>query len=118
MVAYLSNEGRYTIFRYGDGRLKFIGPYSLERYTEVKEWDQGYATEMTYALMDYCFHELGLHRVNALCNPENGRSRRVLEKCGLRLEAHYREKCRYVRNGEAFWQDELEYALLKKEAEQ
>ncbi|MBR3127258.1 MAG: GNAT family N-acetyltransferase [Solobacterium sp.] len=83
-----------------------------------KEWDQGYATEMTYALMDYCFHELGLHRVDALCNPDNDRSRRVLEKCGLRLEAHYREKCRYVRNGEAFWQDELEYALLKKEAEQ
>ncbi len=46
MVAYLSNEGRYTIFRYGDGRLKFIGPYSLERYTEVKEWDQGYLVVM------------------------------------------------------------------------
>ena len=47
MTAYLSNEGRYTIFRYGDERLKFIGPYSLEYYTRIKEWDQGYIVVMT-----------------------------------------------------------------------
>ena len=41
-IAYLSNEGRYTIFKFGDKRLKFIAPYSLERYLTVKEWDNGY----------------------------------------------------------------------------
>lgn len=46
-TAYLSNEGRYTVFRYGDERLKFIGPYSLERYSKVKEWDNGYIVVMT-----------------------------------------------------------------------
>ena len=41
-TAYLGNDGRYTVFRYGDQRLKFIAPYSLERYMQVKEWDNGY----------------------------------------------------------------------------
>ena len=47
MTAYLSNEGQYTIFRYGDDRLKFIAPYSLEYYTRIKEWDKGYIVVMT-----------------------------------------------------------------------
>lgn len=46
-TAYLSNDGRYTIFRFGDKRLKFIGPYSLERYTKVTTWDNGYIVVMT-----------------------------------------------------------------------
>lgn len=45
-TAYITNEGRYTIFQYGEERLKFIGPYSLERYTRVKEWDAGYLVVM------------------------------------------------------------------------
>ena len=40
-TAYLSNEGRYTVFRFGDEELRFIGPYSLERYDVVTEWDKG-----------------------------------------------------------------------------
>lgn len=31
-TAYLSNDGTYTIFSFGDSRLKFVAPYSLERY--------------------------------------------------------------------------------------
>ena len=41
-TAYLSNEGRYTIFSFGNNRLKFIAPYSLEYYINIKEWDDGY----------------------------------------------------------------------------
>ena len=41
-TAYLSNEGRYTVFSYGNTRLKFIAPYSLEYYIRIKEWDDGY----------------------------------------------------------------------------
>lgn len=41
-TAYLSNIGRYTVFRFRESRIKFIGPYSLERYDRVKEWDNGY----------------------------------------------------------------------------
>ena len=49
----MSSEGRYTIFRYGNTRLKFIAPYSLERYKKVIEWDNGYIVVMTkYAHSD------------------------------------------------------------------
>jgi RimJ/RimL family protein N-acetyltransferase len=74
-----------------------------------------YARESGEALIDYCFDELGLHRVNAVCNPENLASRRVLEHCGLRLEACLRQKCRYIKQGAVSWHDELEYALLASE---
>lgn len=40
--AYLSNEGRYTVFSFRDSTLKFIAPYSLERYEDVCQWDNGY----------------------------------------------------------------------------
>ena len=76
------------------------------------EWGKGLASEMTRAMVDFCFSQLGVHRVYALCNPDNGASRRVLERCGLRLEARLREKCPYRRKGEILWQDELVYAIL------
>ena len=41
-TAILSNEGCYTIFSFGDTRLKFIDPYSLEKYESVVKWDNGY----------------------------------------------------------------------------
>ena len=44
--AYLSNEGQYTIFSCRDNRLKFIAPYSLERYDSVVTWDNGYLVVM------------------------------------------------------------------------
>ena len=80
-----------------------------------KEWGKGYATEMTETLLDHCFHTLGVHRVYALCHPENGASRHVLERCGLRLEAWFKEKCGYPRNGTIEWNDELVYAMLRHE---
>ena len=80
-----------------------------------EHWGQNYAFESGEALIHCCFERLGLHRVNAVCNPENMASRRVLERLGLRLEAHYRKKCRYQKNGIVSWEDELEYACLKEE---
>lgn len=35
--AVLSNEDNFTVFRYGDYVIRFRAPYSLERYTAVKE---------------------------------------------------------------------------------
>ncbi|MBR1708657.1 MAG: hypothetical protein IJ719_07510 [Clostridia bacterium] len=45
-TAELSNEGCYTIFTYGDIRLKFRAPYSLEYYDSVKKWNHGYLVVM------------------------------------------------------------------------
>ena len=46
-----------------------------------KNWGRGYATEMTHALMDYCFDVLSVHRVCALCHPDNIGSWSVLQIC-------------------------------------
>ncbi|MED4035918.1 GNAT family N-acetyltransferase [Niallia taxi] len=78
-------------------------------------WGKGYATEMTRALIDYSFDVLNVHRVCALCNPKNVGSWRVLEKCNMRREAHFIQKCKYVKGGNITWEDELEYAILESE---
>lgn len=44
--AYLSNDSNYTIFKYDNYTIRFQAPYSLERYMEVKEWDNGYLVVM------------------------------------------------------------------------
>ncbi|MBD5520990.1 MAG: hypothetical protein HDR03_07145 [Lachnospiraceae bacterium] len=44
--AYLSNDQTYSIFKYNDYVIRFLAPYSLDRYTEVKEWDNGYLVVM------------------------------------------------------------------------
>ena len=44
--AILSNEDNFTVFRYGDYVIRFRAPYSLERYTAVKEWNHGYLVVM------------------------------------------------------------------------
>ena len=52
-TATLSNQGRYTTFRFGDTLLRFIAPEPLERYVEVTEWDRGYLVVMTkYSVCD------------------------------------------------------------------
>jgi len=45
-VATLSNKGNQTVFRYGDYEICFEAPYSLECYTEVRKWDNGYLVVM------------------------------------------------------------------------
>ena len=60
-------------------------------------------------------HILNLHRVNAVCNPGNIASWKVLEHCGMRREAYLRQKCRYRKHGQDYWADELEYAILASE---
>ena len=45
-VATLSNEKNYTLFHFRNLVIRFIAPYSLERYTAVKEWDNGYLVVM------------------------------------------------------------------------
>lgn len=44
--AMLSSDGSFTIFSFGGRVIRFRAPYSLERYTEIKEWDNGYIVAM------------------------------------------------------------------------
>lgn len=43
-------------------------------------WDKGYATELAAALINWGFQNLPVKKLVAAVNPENDRSRRVLEK--------------------------------------
>jgi RimJ/RimL family protein N-acetyltransferase len=71
----------------------------------------GYATEAARPLLAFAFEVVGLHRVIGRLEPRNRGSARVLEKLGMRHEAHLVEN-EWVK-GE--WQSELVYAMLARE---
>lgn len=72
---------------------------------------QGLATEAVSAMLDHCFGELRLHRLQAFIHPDNVASRRLAEKLGFRCEGRLRDN---LRVGEE-WRDDLLYALLQTE---
>jgi RimJ/RimL family protein N-acetyltransferase len=72
---------------------------------------KGFATEASRALLDWAFDTAGIHRVIGRTEARNTASTRVLEKLGMRLEAHFVEN-EWVKNE---WQSELVYAILDRE---
>ena len=72
---------------------------------------RGYATEASLPLLGVAFDGVGLHRVIGRLEPRNVASARVLEKLGMRREAHLVEN-EWVK-GE--WQSELVYAILDRD---
>jgi RimJ/RimL family protein N-acetyltransferase len=76
-------------------------------------WNQGYATEGSRALIDRCFTTLHLPRVVAHTMAVNVGSRRVMEKCGLRLVATHTPD--YLPDIPGAEQGEVEYALTRQE---
>ena len=71
---------------------------------------QGFATEASRPLLGIAFDGMGLHRVIGRLEPRNVASARVLEKLGLRREAHLVEN-EWIK-GE--WQSELVDAILDR----
>lgn len=74
-------------------------------------WGRGYATEATAALVDAAFGQLALDRVHAFVDVGNERSRRVLEKAGLRWEALQRRHA----HAKGRWWDCNRYGLARDE---
>jgi RimJ/RimL family protein N-acetyltransferase len=72
---------------------------------------RGYAVEATGAMLTLGFDVLGLHRIVGRLDARNTASARVLEKLGMRREAHFVSN-EYLK-GE--WTDEVVYALLDQE---
>ncbi len=72
---------------------------------------RGYATEAAQVMLRLGFEDLGLHRIIGRLDARNTASGRVLERLGMRREAHF------VHNeflkGE--WTDEVVYAMLENE---
>ena len=74
-------------------------------------WGRGYATEATGKLLDFGFHQLGLHRIYATCRPDNIGSARVMQKNGMVYEGHLREHLWH----QGKWHDSYLYSLLETE---
>jgi RimJ/RimL family protein N-acetyltransferase len=74
---------------------------------------RGLATEAVGALLRLGFEGLGLHRIAGHLDGRNTASARVLERAGLRREAHLVEN-EFIK-GE--WTDELIYGILRSEWE-
>ena len=74
-------------------------------------WGYGYATEAARAMLAFGFDDLGLHRIRAECVADNVASVHVLQKLGMRCEAHFREDEYF--NGR--WWESLVYAMLHHE---
>lgn len=45
-IATLGNRDGFSIFSFGNRTIRFKAPYSLEHYTSVKDWDNGYLVVM------------------------------------------------------------------------
>lgn len=71
----------------------------------------GFATEAVTALLDYLFAARAKHRVAADCDARNVASAALLERVGMRREAHHLRSVWW--KGE--WTDELLYAVLADE---
>jgi RimJ/RimL family protein N-acetyltransferase len=74
-------------------------------------WGHGYGTEAARAVVAFGFDELGLHRIWAECLADNRASAHVLEKLGMRREAHFHEQQHF----RGRWWDTLIYAMLDHE---
>ena len=72
----------------------------------------GYATEALRELIRICVVDLGLRRVAASCFAANTASWRLMERVGMRREAHTVKESLH-RSGE--WLDGMDYALLREE---
>ncbi|HEX7024289.1 MAG TPA: GNAT family protein [Gemmatimonadales bacterium] len=74
-------------------------------------WRQGITSEAVAALLDFGFHRLDLHRIEAVVNGDNEPSKSLLRKLGFRYEGCLRQ--RFWFNGE--YRDEHYFGLLREE---
>lgn len=75
------------------------------------DWRKGYATEASSLLIDFGFNELGLHRIQAACGPDNRASQRLLTQLGFLPEGRIRDHV--FTNGA--WRDSILYSILDSE---
>ena len=72
---------------------------------------RGYATEAARAMLDLGFGPGDLHRISARCDVRNESSWRLMERLGMRREAHFREHAIFKSD----WDEEFIYAILWSE---
>jgi ribosomal-protein-alanine N-acetyltransferase len=109
----------FFVFRRGDGAL--VGGVNLSHvhrgvaqscsmgyWMGQKYARQGLMSDAVKAVVSFTFDDLGLHRVEAACVPENTPSRDLLRKIGFKEEGYARKYLRI--NGS--WRDHLLFAWI------
>ncbi len=74
---------------------------------------RGLAREAAERVLAYAFEVLGMHRVVGVTDCENARSVALLERLGMRREAHFVENIWF----KGAWGSEFYYAILRSEWE-
>ena len=87
----------------GQGEVRFL--------INPRHSGQGFAAEALGTLFDLAFDHFHIHRLFVRCDGRNHHSIKLLQKLGMRLEAHYREHALF--QGE--WDEELHFAILDRE---
>lgn len=103
-----------SVFRIGDPEnledlSRIIGQAYIGFFLDKNQWGNGYATEVAEALITFGFEELPLRRIFAWCDTENKASIHVLEKVGMKREAHFRKSV--LTQGD--WRDCYVYGVLR-----
>jgi ribosomal-protein-alanine N-acetyltransferase len=106
-VADAGTDRCLGLVNYHDGHIR-SKRVSIGYMIESTRQRQGIATEAVSAMLDFCFGDLGLHRLQAFIHPDNRASIALIEKLGFRREGLLRDN---LRVGEV-WRDDLLYALL------
>ena len=74
-------------------------------------WRRGYGTQIAVLAIEFAFTDLGMHRVEATCDPRNIWSTRILESVGMTHEGTLRHTME-LRDG---WRDSHMFSILDEE---
>jgi ribosomal-protein-alanine N-acetyltransferase len=90
----------------GSAQMAHIGYWIAQEHA-----GRGHMPTAVALAVDYCFGEMGLHRVEINIRPENAASLRVVQKLGLRSEG-LRERYLHI---DGDWRDHLSFAVTADE---
>ena len=74
-------------------------------------WGRGYMYETINRMVGFGFKNMNLHSIEANVNPDNEKSKKVLEKIGFKKEAYFRENYLFDNR----FLDSIIYSLLEKD---
>jgi [ribosomal protein S5]-alanine N-acetyltransferase len=99
--------GSCSLFHFDDGFHRAETGYELNRAF----WGKGIMTEAVSAILTFGFSELGLHRIEAIIDIANERSKNLLRKLGFTYEGYLRQRFPFRDQ----FLDEYYFGLLKDE---
>ena len=110
-VVQLKDQEEFIgLIAHNSGKAKFRNAKVWYKFNPA-HWYKGYATEALKLILNFGFHQLNLHRIEAGCAVDNISSIRTLEKAGMTREGRKRQ----VLPLSSGWSDNLEYAILSSD---